>query len=120
MASGHGPFFETLEPPPGGLEGLRSRLARDTRRRRVRARVLAGVGAFAVLLAATWTARAPGYTADDLPPEFDLVRMHLGLTPLPSEPVTIPEHRREDTAVQRVPLPTDDVIFYLVGSIRDE
>lgn len=119
MTSGHERLFETLEPPAGGLEGLRSRLARDTRRRRIRTRALAGTATLAVVAVATWATLASRSGADDLPPEFALARMHLGLMPLPSEPVTIPDERRGDTAIHRVPLPTDDVIFYLVATTRD-
>jgi hypothetical protein len=43
--------------------------------------------------------------------------MGLGQLAVPDEPVTIPAHRRGDIAVQRVPLPTDQVVFYLVASM---
>ena len=85
----------------------------------MRTRTLAGTSALAIVAVATWAAFGGSRAHDDLPPEFDLVRMHLGLMPLPSEPVTIPKGRRGDTAIQRVPLPTDDVIFYMVATTRD-
>lgn len=85
----------------------------------MRARAVAGTSALAVVAVAVWATFAPRPATDDLPPGFELARMHLGLTPLPLEPVTIPDERRGDTAIQRVALPTDDVIFYLIGTTGD-
>ena len=54
-----------------------------------------------------------------MPPELDLVRIQLGQLAAPSAPLTIPADRRDHIAVRRVPLPTEDVIFYLVDSIQE-
>lgn len=119
MKDEHERLFETLEPPPGGLVGLRERIERDARRR-VRLRRVQAVAAATVLVAlVSWTAFSPRGEPDTLPAEFDLVRMSLGLLAPPSETLTIPEDRRSETAVRRVPLPTDEVVFYLVGSIQE-
>ena len=40
----------------------------------------------------------------------------LGLAPAAAEPVSVPSFEQGATAVQRVPLPTDDVVFYLVAT----
>jgi hypothetical protein len=45
--------------------------------------------------------------------------MALGQIAPPIEPVTLPDVARVSTAVLRVPLPTDEVVFYLIGSIQD-
>ena len=45
--------------------------------------------------------------------------MSLGLSAAPSEPLTIPAEQRAYTAVHRVPLSTDQVVFYLIGSIQE-
>ena len=56
---------------------------------------------------------------DTLPAEFDLVQVSLGLSAAPSEPLTISVAQRTHTAARRVPLPTDQVVLYLIGSIQD-
>ena len=112
-------LFETLEPPPRGLAGLRGRIARDARRRvRVR-RAQALAAATAVVAIVSWATVGPRSRPAPLPAEFDLVLMHLGLLTSPSEALTIPADQRGATAVRRVPLPTDQVVFYMVGSIQD-
>ena len=57
--------------------------------------------------------------APNIPTELNLVRIQLGQLPAPSEAVTIPDDRRGEVAVRRVPLPSDEVVFYLVGSIQE-
>ncbi|MCP3977817.1 MAG: hypothetical protein GY716_00610 [bacterium] len=111
-------LFETLEPPRGGLAGLRTRIERAEHRsvRRRRLSLLAGTAAAALLVG--WGAFLAGRPAPELPPEFDLARMSLGQLPRPVEPLTVPENARGEIAVQRVPLAGDDVVFYLVGSTR--
>ena len=110
-------LFETLDPPPGGLPKLRERLEGDARWRR-RGRPALGVSAgLLVVVVVGWVVSSPS-EEQDIPPEFDLVRIHLGQLPPPSEALTIPETRRGQTAVRRVPLETDDVVFYLVDSVE--
>ena len=110
--------LSTLEPPPGGLAELRARIARDASRS-VAVRRLQAVTAAVVLVAiVTWAGLASGTRQDMLPAGFDLVQLHLGLRAVPAEPLTIPADQRSRTAVRRVPLPTDQVVFYLIGSIQ--
>lgn len=112
-------LFDTLEPPAGGLVRLRGRIARDTRRRARRRRVRSVAAATLLVAMVSWAAIGPRGQQPPLPAEFDLVRMSLGLLAVPAEALTIPESRRSETAVRRVPLPTDQVVFYLVGSIQE-
>lgn len=112
-------LFDTLEPPAGGLTGLRGRIARDTRRQATMRRLQAATAAMVVVGLVSWAVVAQRQQVTALTPQFDLVRMSLGLLPPPSEVLTIPEDQRDDTAVRRVPLPTDEVVFYMVGSISD-
>ena len=65
----------------------------------------------------SWVVVAP-LEEPDIPTELDLVRMQLGQLAVPSEALTIPPDRRDQIAARRVPLPTDEVIFYRVDSIR--
>ena len=111
--------FEPLEPPRGGLAGLRARIALDdakrTRSRRRWAMVTAA-GIPAVLLVTLFVfslrPQAP------MPERFRLARIVAGLEPPPNEPLTISADRGHLVAAQRVPTPSDDVVFYLVGSIQ--
>lgn len=111
----HEDLFESLEPPRGGLDGMRARVARDTRRR-VRRRRVQGVSAVAAVVALVgWFALAPGVSAPPSP-ELDVLRLGLGQLPTPAAPVTVPAGRRGEIAVQRVPVTSDRVVFYLVSS----
>lgn len=112
-------LFDTLEPPAGGLAGLRGRIARDTRRRATMRRLQAATAAMVVVGLVGWAGVAQRRQVTALPAQFDLVRMNLGLLPPPSEVLTIRADQRGNTAVHRVPLPTDEVVFYLVGSISE-
>lgn len=108
-------LFETLEPPRGGLAGLRSRLERE-RRRRSRllglrlATVTSMVGGLVLfgLLA--------GAGGEAAPLDAEQLRMRLGLAPVPSEPLRIHPAQRQWQAAMRVPVDRDDVILYLVAS----
>ena len=116
MSELHPNPFETLEPPPGGLAGLRTRIARDAaRRRRTRYARLAAAACVALFLVGLVTLRRP---EPELPAEFQLARMQLGLVAQPTEVLTIPEGQRHKLAAARVPLDTDRVVFYMVGSAR--
>jgi hypothetical protein len=113
------PLFDQLDPPPGGLTGLRRRILRDARRQ-VRRRLMRGSVVVVLLLGLTsWVAVQFRASSDVVSPELDLVRIHLGLLPVSSQVVTIPEAQRSTLAVQRVPLPTDQVVFYRVASIEE-
>ena len=110
-------LFETLDPPPGGLPKLRERLEGDARWRR-RGRPALGVSAgLLVVVFVVWIVFIPS-EEQDIPPEFDLMRIHLGQLPAPSEALTISAPHNGQTAVRRVPLETDDVVFYLVDSVE--
>jgi len=111
-------LFESLEPPRGGLAGLRARIARDTRRRVLMRRLQTATAALLVLAVAGLTILDPRGRRES-PLEFRLARMSLGLIPPPSEILTIPEERRHQIAVRRVPLQTDEVLFYLVAPVRE-
>jgi hypothetical protein len=65
-----------------------------------------------------WVTRPSSRERQIQSPEFDFARMSVGLLAMPSEPVTIPKDRRGDTAVRRVALPSEGVVFYLIGSIE--
>ena len=119
MTDTHEVLFETFEPPPGGLVGLRARLQRDASRQRIRRRLMSTTAATLLLGVIGWSILGPRREAVATSPELDLVRMQLGLLAAPDEPLTLPTGRRRDIAVWRVPLPTDEVIFYLVGSIHE-
>ena len=110
-------LFETLDPPPGGLPKLRERLEGDVRWRR-RGRPALGVSAgLLVVVLVGWVVSLPS-EEQDIPPEFDLVRIHLGQLSAPSETLTISDPLSGQTAVRRVPLETDDVVFYLIDSVE--
>ncbi len=111
-------LFDPLDPPAGGVERLRARIAR-TRRARVRRRRVAGALVAAPLLAAAaYIVVLPRATAPSSIGGFSPMRVGLGLEARPTEPVTIAPASRGSAAVQRVPLGTDTVLLYLVGSIE--
>ena len=108
-------LFETLDPPAGGLPKLRERIESDARWRK-RGRPALGVSAgLLVVVLVGWVVSIPS-EEQNIPPEFDLVRIHLGQLPAPSETLTMSDSGQ--TAVRRVPLETDDVVFYLVDSVE--
>ncbi len=101
------------DAPPGGLADLRGRLVRRQRRRRA-AGALATVGAAAVLLALVFL--PGGERPANHAMTGELVAVRLGLAEPPVDIVSVPAHRRGDTAVRRVPTGDDRVVFYLVGT----
>ncbi len=110
-------LFETLDPPPGGLPKLRERIEGDARwRKRGRPALGVSAGLLVVVLVGWVVSILP--EEQDIPTEFDLVRIHLGQLPAPSEALTISDPHSGQTAVRRVPLETDDVVFYLVDSVE--
>ena len=111
--------FETLDPPSGGLARLRANIRQDTRRRVQLRRVRAAALAVCLAAAIGWALFEPRSAPMAPPAEFEFVRISLGLAPPPTGVLTIPEDRRADTAVQRVPLATDRVVFYRVAFLRD-
>jgi hypothetical protein len=113
-------LFDVLEPPPGGLTGLRGRIERDRRRRVTSRRVQLLAAATLVAALAGWSLLAPGGGEEPLPPQFDFARMSLGQLPWPSETLTLAEDERGEIAVRRVSLPTDEVVFYLIASVEPD
>ena len=108
-------LFETLDPPPGGLAGLRSRIRRE-RRKQVRNRtlaaaaiVVAGLAVLPFLSVGEPTAPSPGLKSD-------LLAVQLGLVDPPEEIVSIRPDLRRQYAVQEIPTENEQVVFYLVGS----
>lgn len=57
------PLTPTLDPPPGGLDGLRDRLRRHDRRRGASA-ATATLGAVALAIAVLWPAPRTGFGSD--------------------------------------------------------
>ncbi len=114
-------LFATLDPPSGGPARLRLRMDREKRRsaRLRRLRSAAVVSVLGGVLVIGRIPLGPGAAPDPLPAELDLVRMGLGQLAPPVEPLTLPKAARVSTAVRRVPLPTDQVVFYLMGSMQD-
>ena len=114
----HAELFETLEPPRGGLAGLHARLERDGRRRlRGRRMRLALAGGAVLLLLLSVPPLRPARPSDPLAGELQLARMRLGLEPAPTEILTIPAGQRHRLAARRVPLGTDRVVLYRIGTV---
>jgi hypothetical protein len=111
------PLFETLDPPPGGLTRLRTRIRKE-RRRRVRNRSLVTAAAAVVLVGLVALFFVPtGGDARSLPGmESDLLAIRLGMVDPPTETVSIRPDLRHDYAVLEVPTEDDRVVFYMVGS----
>jgi len=112
--------LDPVDPPPGGLDALRARVARHERRRVVTRRVIPSLAAAVVLVAVVLIGRGePWAPAPATPFERDLLaRVSEALDP-PSDPVSVPFERRADTAVLRVPTRDDRVVLYLVSTTRD-
>ena len=125
-------LFERLDPPSGGLVKLRERIAREEERRTRRIRpswTAAGMSAAAAASAAVLLLfmsplrqahEAPPAAARHLRAEVS-VGAHpslvaLGLSPEPTEPITVLSSQRHRLAVRHVPLDTDEVIFYIVAT----
>ena len=109
--------FETLDPPPGGLAGLRSRIRRE-RRKQVRSRALAAAAASIVVAGlAVLPFLSVGEPPAPLPGlKSDLLAVQLGLVDPPEETVSIRPDLRRQYAVLEIPTENEQVVFYLVGS----
>lgn len=110
--------FETLEPPPGGLARLRSRIERDRRRRRLALGLQGAVAGAVVVGLLAWVTGIPRSPAPPMP-ELEPARLALGLSPTPAEVVSISPARRHEMAAVRVAVPTQRVVIYRVASLRD-
>jgi len=112
-------LLEPLEPPPGGLDGLRRRIERRERRRtalRSAAPALAVVAVAGCAAFFAWLGSPP--RPGPVPVLDELGSIALGVAAPPLEPVTVPAARRNDTAVLRLPTRDDRVVLYLVASSR--
>ena len=109
-------LFDTLEPPAGGLAGLRSRLARQRRVRAARAGFgwTAAVATPMLLALAIWISGGPRQPSvwDAVSPEA-LVRE---LVPEASAPVSVPEADRNRFALQAI-VETEQVVYYRFASL---
>jgi hypothetical protein len=113
--------LDSLTPPPGGLVRLRRRIAEE-RARRARGRRTRAVAAavVTVVIGAFGWARWRGVPDPSVASlNFDRARFGVGQLQAPIEPLTLPESARASTAIRRVDLPTEEVVFYLVGFIQD-
>jgi hypothetical protein len=116
-----GRLFETLEPPRGGLAGLRARIERHSRRRVTLEQLGYASAAVLLLFLVAITMIGPhGSQRDMRHPEFDQARLRLGMSSSPVGALTIPASERATLGARRIPLPTDEVQFYLVASIEPE
>ena len=99
--------FESLEPPPFGLERLRARLAE--RRRRVSPLVLVGVLASALVVVLAWP-KTQG---------VDLVALARASAAAPMVGVTSGDDvtALAETGVLRLPSQNPDVVLYRVASL---
>ena len=116
-------MFERVDPPSGGLATLRARLDAEERRTRSARWWLAGaavaaIATVAVLFGPGLVTSSQVATFASLPGarEMGPALIAVGLAPPASEPVSVPSSARNATAVQRVPLATDDVVFYWVAT----
>lgn len=115
------PLFKTLDPPPGGLTALRARLdaerLRSPRQRRVWAASIAVGVAAAVIVAALIL--SPGRPPEpQLPVPDDPVLAALTLSNVGAASVQVSASNAGTIAVEPVPLPTEDVVYYRVASLR--
>jgi hypothetical protein len=114
MPSGHGRLFEELEPPSGGLEGLRARIYRHTRRRRSFERlVYASAIVLLFVLTAAMIVGPRGLMPETRLPELEQARIRLGLSPTPDRALTL-------LGARRVSLQTDEVLLYMVSSVAPD
>ena len=123
-------IFTELAPPPHGLERFRERLTQETGTPHAHVRYLAfGAASLLICFALITLLYGPFAPSRDiaqnqglarLREEFDPAMIRLGLAHMPSEPVTIPADQRRNIAVQRVPIPDSDVIYYRICSIKTD
>ena len=107
--------FERLEPPPGGLAGLRERITQPHKARRFVP--LAGSFAMAAALLLVWLSdRTPDLVTaarERGGPE----EIALGLAPARGEPAAV--QAQATSALAQVPTSNPSVAFYWVGSTGD-
>lgn len=111
--------LDSHTPRPGGWGRLHRRIEEENRRRTRLRRVQTAAAALVVIGLVGWVGLLRDAAQRVAP--VDLVRARVGLSQLeaPAEPLTLAESARSSTAIQRVELPTDEVVFYLVGFVQD-
>ena len=111
-------LFREMEPPPGGLATLRTRLERQGRRRGGWVRwVGAGLAVLASVLIALW---GPWFTAPTAPIEMAMVdhpAFIVATNSVAAEPVTVLQQYQRQTVVQRVTVSDRRVVLYLVDTL---
>jgi hypothetical protein len=108
-------IFERLDPPPGGLAALRSRIAPRPRPARRLAPLALAAAAAAIVLFVLSRGRAPDPLAAARQ-HGDAPEVALGLAPMPAAAVSIDREDRATTALAEVPTKDPHVAFYWVGS----
>lgn len=102
-----------LEPPPGGLERLRARIAQSPSRVHRTVPALVGLTVFALAAGGSLLLRSrPDSTTLLSRASLDPTLVSLGLQRAPSEPAMVLPGSRHEMALLRVPLRTERVVFY--------
>jgi len=111
-------LLREIDPPPGGLDGLRRRLARHARRRAAIGRSAFAAATLALVLGGSLAVReatrppaVPAWAAESL------LAVELGLVEVPDEPVSIPRAARNRLAIRRVDTSDPRVVLYLAGRL---
>ncbi len=106
-------ILPVLEPPPGGLERLRTRIAENPPHVPRTVRVLVGLTVFALAVGGSvLLAPRPDSGALLSRATFDPTLVSLGLQRAPSEPAMVLPGSRHEMALLRVPLRNERVVFY--------
>ena len=111
--------LDTLSPPAGGWGRLRRRIEEDRVRRARRGRVRIAAAVLVLLGGLGWAGLRRGAPPGVASVDFERAGIGGHQLELPTEPLTLPEFARASTAIQRVELPTEEVVFYLVGFVHD-
>jgi len=106
-------ILPVFEPPPGGLERLRARIAERPRCLYRATPAIVGLIILALVTGASWLlVGTPGSATQLSGKTLDPRLVSLGLQKPPSQPaVVLPEHEHE-MALLRVPLGSERVVFY--------
>lgn len=126
-------LFKKYEPPPGGLEALRIKLADEEIERRrksifMRPVYWAYAGTAVLILLVTVILLMQFYLPGEswegkdsftrlVAQSDDPSLIRYGLAQVPQEPVTVPKKSQAQLAVLQVPVESEEVIFYWVSSL---
>ena len=118
-------LFKTVEPPPGGLEKLRSRLdEEETKRFPLLMRISYAGAALVVALALLLLVSRPFTRAPEEKPFNELLArstdpslVRYGVKEAPEAAVSIRRENRGRMAVMEMPVESDEVIFYWVVTL---